>query len=142
MATTAVNGYADLLLTKLSEKAKAYRLANIDKRIAESVGTSTELARQIHTHVNVILSKRDKVVAGDSSVTWTFAKVDDGDDIKITATAPPDRGGHTKDLMWIEGSTGKCKKLKGDLYKVDANSIDDTYRDAFFDKVTHLGTFW
>ena len=142
MATTAVNGYADLLLTKLSEKAKAYRLANIDKRIAESVGTSTEIARAIHTHVNVILNKRDKVVADDASVTWQFAKVDDGDDIKITATAPADRGGHTKDLMWIEGSTGKCKKLKGDLYTVDANSIDDTYRDAVFDKVTHLGTFW
>tara|TARA_B100000927_G_scaffold289999_1_gene287769 strand:+ start:705 stop:1133 length:429 start_codon:yes stop_codon:yes gene_type:complete len=142
MATSQVNGWADQLLTKLSEKAKAYRLATIDKRLAEGVGTTAEIARTLHSGVNVLVTKREKIVADDASVTWTFAKADDGEDIKISATAPSDRGGHTKDLLWIEGSTGKCKKLKGDLYNVDANSLDDTYRETFFGKVTHLGTFW
>ena len=36
MASETVNGQADLLLAKLGEKAKAYRLTNINKRIAES----------------------------------------------------------------------------------------------------------
>ena len=36
MASETVNGQADLLLAKLGEKAKAYRLANINKRLTES----------------------------------------------------------------------------------------------------------
>ena len=47
-------------------------------------------------------------------VTWTFSKKADTvntDDLVIEATAPADRGGHTKIWGYVEGTSGKVKKL-------------------------------
>ena len=62
--------------------------------------------------------------------------------VVISATAPVDRGGHTKVWGIIEGTSGDnegyVRKSASDPY-VDANSLGDTYRAAFFDKVNQFG---
>lgn len=135
MATTNANNWADLLVAELGSKAKAYRLAQVNARLtSQSYGGSDDR----------LSSKKTKIEADDASVTWTFSKANaaSGDDVVISATAPVDRGGHTKVWGIIEGTSGDnegyVRKSASDPY-VDANSLGDTYRAAFFDKVNQFG---
>lgn len=139
MATETVNGWADLLLAKLAEKAKAYRLANITERMNGSVGTTTAIA--INASNDVFRRKLEKVQNDDPAVTWVFTKeANDAGDLVIKAQAPVDRGGHLKVWGIVDGESGQVKPSGGSY--VDGNSLDDTYREAFFTKLNHLGTFW
>tara|TARA_B100000214_G_scaffold87931_1_gene60459 strand:- start:110 stop:529 length:420 start_codon:yes stop_codon:yes gene_type:complete len=137
MATTQVNNWADLLLAQLSANAKAYRLKAVNDSIAR---VSAQQGAAEYRFTN----KKAKIEADDASVTWTFSKADaaTGDDVVISATAPVDRGGHTKVWGIIEGTSGDnegyVRKSTSDPY-VDANSLGDTYRAAFFDKVNQFG---
>jgi hypothetical protein len=142
MASETVNGQADLLLAKLGEKAKAYRLANINKRLTESSVGVGSAGLGAGGSADRIQQKKDKVEANHASVTWQFTKEDGANgDLIIKAIAPADRGGYTKVWGYVDGETGKVRPDLNAAY-VDANSISDTYRAAFFDKITHLGTHW
>tara|TARA_B100000287_G_scaffold66486_1_gene58086 strand:- start:1496 stop:1915 length:420 start_codon:yes stop_codon:yes gene_type:complete len=137
MATTQVNNWADLLLAQLTANAKAYRLKAVNDNIAR-VSSQAGAAEYRFT------GKKAKIEADHASVTWTFTKEDaaTGDDVVIKAVAPVDRGGHTKVWGIIEGTAGAnegyVRKSTSDPY-VDANSLGDTYRAAFFDKVNQFG---
>ncbi len=135
MATSQVNGWADELLSGLTTNAKAYRLANITKRQSE-MKQSTDIAD------DRIARKKAKIDANDSSVTWTFSKKADTvntDDLVIEATAPADRGGHTKIWGYVEGTSGKVKKLATDSYDNINNALDDDHRTAFIAKCNQFG---
>lgn len=140
MATETVNGWADLLLAKLAEKAKAYRLANINKRLEEAVGSNPAL--QINGANYVLVRKKERVESDDPAVTWVFTKEEnDAGDLVIKAQAPVDRGGHLKVWGIINGENGNVKK-SADAEYATGNALNDTDRDAFFDKLDHLGNFW
>ena len=140
MASAAVTEWTDLLLAKLAEKAKAYRLANIRERMNGSVGTTTAIA--INASNDVFRRKLEKVENDDPSVTWVFTKEEtEGGDYVIKAQAPVDRGGHLKVWGVIDGETGDARPTATSA-QVESNSLNDTYREAFFTKLNHLGTFW
>tara|TARA_B100001248_G_scaffold95884_1_gene71232 strand:+ start:3405 stop:3818 length:414 start_codon:yes stop_codon:yes gene_type:complete len=135
MATTTVNGWADELLSGLTTNAKAYRLANITKR-------QSEMKQDSNIADDRIARKKAKIDANDSSVTWTFSKKADTvntDDLVIEATAPADRGGHTKIWGYVEGTSGKVKKLSTDSYDNINNALDDDHRTAFIAKCNQFG---
>ena len=140
MATETVNGWADLLLAKLAEKAKAYRLANITERMNGSVGTTTAIA--LNASNDVFRRKLEKVQNNDPAVTWVFTKeANDAGDLVIKAQAPVDRGGHLKVWGIVNGENGNVKRSADAGYET-GNSLNDTDRDAFFAKLDHLGNFW
>ena len=140
MASAQVTGWTDLLLAKLSEKAKAYRIATINERIQGGLGTTTTYA--LNASNDVFRRKLEKVQNDHESVTWQFTKTEDGNgDYIIKAIAPVDRGGHTKVWGIVDGETGAVRPTAS-ATQVEAHSLNDTHREAFFTTLNHLGTFW
>lgn len=130
MASDSIKALGSEIAAALLDKSKTYRLANIDERMASSKTTGTVDFK--------LQAKRDKILAGDESVTWKFDVVEDGESVKIVSTAPRDRGGIVADWGVIT-STGKVGK---DAYSADVDLNDADSKAAFIEFMSHLGTHW
>lgn len=130
MASDTTKELGSEIAAALLVKAKEYRLANIDERMASS-GTSGTVDYRLQ-------AKRDKILAGDESVTWKFDVVEDGESVKIVSTAPADRGGIVADWGVIT-SAGKVGK---DASSADVDLNDADSKAAFIEFMSHLGAHW
>jgi len=134
MASEAVTTKAGELCTALVAKAKAYRLANIAARAAQSgtatFGSDVRLER-----------KKAKIEADHESVTWVFETRAAGDDIEIVGTAPADRGGLVKVWGYVT-STGLIGKNQADAELSAVNITDADQYAAFTNTMSHLGSHW
>ena len=134
MASEAVTTKAGELCTALVAKAKQYRLANINARMASSGTAGFGVDSRLE-------AKKSKVEADHASVTWAFATRAAGDDIEIVGTAPADRGGVVKVWGFVtsDGNIGKNEAAA----RVSTTNITDgdTYT-AFTSTMSHLGTHW
>jgi len=128
MASDSIKALGNEIAAALVAKAKAYRLANIDERMASSKTTGLVDYR--------LQRKKDEILADAESVTWKFDVVEDGESVKIVGTAPRDRGGIVADwgVITSAGMVGK-DALNADI---DLN----TDKEAFIEMMSHLGAHW
>ena len=132
MASDTTKELGSEIAAALLVKAKEYRLANIDERMVSSKTTGLVDYR--------LQGKRDKIVAGDESVTWKFDVVESGDSVEIVATAPKDRGGMVSTWGGItaQGRIGKDTLSAGEgIYLTD-----DAAKESLLASMSHLGTHW
>lgn len=132
MASDTTKALGSEIAAALLVKAKEYRLANIDERMASSKTTGVVDYR--------LQGKRDKIVADDESVTWKFDVVESGDSVEIVATAPRDRGGlvSTWGVITAQGRIGKDALSAGE----GIDLTDDAAKESLLASMSHLGTHW
>lgn len=128
MASDSIKALGNEIAAALLDKSKAYRLANIDERMASSKTTGLVDYR--------LQRKREEILADAESVTWKFDVVEDGDKVKIVSTAPRDRGGIVADwgVITASGLVGKDE--------VSADIDLNTDKEAFIEMMSHLGSHW
>ena len=134
MASEAVTTKAGELCTALVAKAKAYRIANINARMASSGTAGFGVDHRLE-------AKKAKIEADHTSVTWVFETRAAGDDIEIVGTAPADRGGAVKVWGYVT-ATGLIGKNEADAGLSAVNITDADQYAAFTDTMSHLGAHW